>query len=72
MPQPALDIQQPSFPGMCPIEDALKELSIASIEERGAIYTRRQVVEFILDLAGYTTNKELHKTAILEPDFGEV
>lgn len=38
---------------------------------RGAIYTRREVVEFILDLVGYTADKPLHQSRLLEPSFGE-
>ena len=37
---------------------------------RGAIFTRQSVVDFMLDLVGYTADKELHKTALLEPSFG--
>ena len=40
-------------------------------EERGAVFTRREVVEFILDLAGYTSDKPLFKFRLLEPSFGE-
>lgn len=61
---------QASFPGMCPIEDALAHLAHAGIEARGAVFTRREVVDFILDLAGYTTDKKLHECALLEPSFG--
>ena len=39
-------------------------------ESRGAIYTRIEVVEFILDLAGYTNDKQLFNKRILEPSFG--
>lgn len=49
---------------------ALTTLASGSVEERGAVYTRREVVEFILDLSGYTPNKPLHRTRILEPCFG--
>ena len=38
--------------------------------ERGAIYTRAEVVEFILDLAGYTPEKSLASMHLLEPSFG--
>jgi len=61
---------QASLPGMCPFEDALKELSVAGLEERGAIYTRREVVEFILDLLDYTVEKPLYNYRFLEPSFG--
>ena len=40
-------------------------------DERGAVYTRREVVDFILDLAGYTTDKPLFKFRLIEPSFGE-
>ena len=39
-------------------------------EKRGAIYTKREVVEFILDLVDYTTSKPLTSYRILEPSFG--
>lgn len=40
------------------------------VDERGAIYTRREVVEFMLDLAGYTPDNPLHRLRLLEPCFG--
>ena len=39
--------------------------------ERGAIFTRSEVVGFILDLAGYTADRHLHKMRLLEPSFGD-
>ncbi|MBU0656006.1 MAG: Eco57I restriction-modification methylase domain-containing protein [Gammaproteobacteria bacterium] len=39
-------------------------------DSRGAIFTRREVVDFILDLAGYTEDQPLHQKRILEPSFG--
>ncbi|MHB8882297.1 MAG: Eco57I restriction-modification methylase domain-containing protein [Thermodesulfovibrionales bacterium] len=39
-------------------------------ETRGAIFTRLEVVEFILDLAGYTADQPLYQKRILEPSFG--
>jgi hypothetical protein len=39
--------------------------------ERGAIFTRREVVDFILDLAGYTADKPLYQYRLLEPSFGD-
>ena len=44
--------------------------SQSGVEARGAVFTRREVVDFILDLAGYTPNKSLHKQRLLEPSFG--
>jgi len=40
------------------------------VEARGAVFTRREVVDFILDLAGYTPDKPLHERRLLEPSFG--
>lgn len=39
-------------------------------DARGAIFTRREVVDFILDLTGYTNDRPLHEKRILEPSFG--
>lgn len=39
-------------------------------EERGAVFTRPEVVSFILDLAGYTADKPLWKYRLLEPSCG--
>ncbi|MGD0584165.1 MAG: Eco57I restriction-modification methylase domain-containing protein [Oryzomonas sp.] len=41
-----------------------------SVKERGAVFTRSETVEFILDLAGYTPDKPLHLSRLLEPSFG--
>ena len=71
MTQSALQqVTQASFPGMCPVEDALTKLAQAGIEERGAIFTKREVVEFILDLVNYTADRPLHEIRLLEPSFG--
>ncbi|MDR3451146.1 MAG: Eco57I restriction-modification methylase domain-containing protein [Alphaproteobacteria bacterium] len=40
-------------------------------ESRGAVFTRREVVDFILDLAGYTVDKPLHRARLLEPSMGQ-
>jgi len=45
--------------------------SDAAMEERGAVFTRREVVDFILDLGGYTVDRPLHECRLLEPSFGE-
>lgn len=64
-------VEQPSFPGMCPIADAVEKLaSHSDHSERGAIFTRREVVNFMLDLAGYTSDRPLHRMRLLEPSFG--
>ena len=67
---PNISLRQASFPELCPVTAAVTALSSGGIEERGAIFTRREVVDFILDLAGYTTNKPLQEMRLLEPSFG--
>jgi Eco57I restriction-modification methylase len=37
---------------------------------RGAVFTRPEVVDFILDLVGYTEDKPLYRNRLLEPSFG--
>jgi len=50
---------------------AIETLSCqGGIEARGAIFTRREVVDFILDLVGYTNDRQLHEKRLLEPSFG--
>ena len=50
---------------------AVEKLSEATgAESRGAIFTRPEVVDFILDLVGYTADKPLHRKRLLEPSFG--
>lgn len=41
------------------------------ITSRGAIYTRSEVVNFILDLVGYTDDRALYQMSLLEPSFGD-
>jgi hypothetical protein len=62
--------RQISLPTLCPVTEAVNRLASAGIEERGAIFTRRHVVDFILDLVGYTPDKRLHGIRLLEPSFG--
>ena len=67
-----LQLRQTSFPDLCPVTAAVEELATAGcIEERGAIYTRREVVDFILDLTGYRSDRPLHELKLLEPSFGD-
>lgn len=50
---------------------AVEQLAASEIEDgHGAVYTRPEVVEFILDLIGYTQDKPLHRARLLEPSFG--
>jgi hypothetical protein len=50
---------------------AIEKLSVSTgTESRGAVFTRAEVVEFILDLSGYTEDQPLHEKRLLEPSFG--
>ena len=61
-----------SFPHSESLADAIEALSeVNTTEERGAVFTRSEVVGFILDLVGYLPSKPLHQHRILEPSFGE-
>jgi hypothetical protein len=51
--------------------DAWRQSATASAGERGAIFTRREVVEFILDLTGYTADRPLWQLRLLEPAVGQ-
>ncbi|MCI0653358.1 MAG: Eco57I restriction-modification methylase domain-containing protein [Methylococcaceae bacterium] len=64
--------RQQSLPGFCcPLSAAVEILAKnGGIEARGAIFTRREVVEFLLDLTGYTSDRKLHSLRLLEPSFG--
>lgn len=50
---------------------SIQNLATADVDGRGAIFTRQEVVDFILDLVGYTNDKPLFEYRILEPSFGE-
>ena len=43
---------------------------LSSGKERGAVYTRRETVDFILNLVSYLPDRPLHQYALLEPSFG--
>lgn len=60
--------QQSSFPADV-IEGA--SLPFTSVEQQGAIFTRPEVVDFMLDLVGYTPSYPLHQWRILEPSVGQ-
>ena len=53
------------------VQAAIEQLALkAEADSRGAVFTRREVVDFILDLAGYTEGQPLHEKRLLEPSFG--
>ena len=62
-------IQQSLFPQ--DFSHVAKDFAQSSAEKRGAIFTRHEVVEFILNLVGYTTDQPLFNYRLLEPAFGE-
>lgn len=63
--------RQQNLPGLCPITQAVEVLATTGgIEARGAIFTRQEVVAFLLDLCGYTPERPLHTLKLLEPSFG--
>lgn len=55
---------------MFDFSDAVGNFARSADEERGAVFTRREVVEFILDLCDYTVERPLHQLRLLEPAFG--
>lgn len=64
-------MQGPSTALSSEITEAMRILSQSEgTDERGAIFTRRSVVDFMLDLIGYTPDQPLHQRAMLEPSFG--
>jgi Eco57I restriction-modification methylase/TaqI-like C-terminal specificity domain len=71
IPVPSMSLRTESLFGSCAVTDAVIALASAGIEQRGAIFTRREVVDFILDLTGYTVDRPLHKLRLLEPSFGD-
>lgn len=53
------------------VSQAIEKLATqGGTDDRGAVFTRREVVDFLLNLIGYTSDKELAKKRILEPSFG--
>ena len=68
----SIGFSQPALAKRNPIAAAVEALAIADgIEVRGAIFTRREVVDFILDMVGYTADKPVYNCRILEPSFGD-
>lgn len=54
----------------CPIAAAVAQMARGSGDDRGAIFTRVEVVEFMLDLLGYSSKRKLFSKRLLEPSFG--
>ncbi|MFP4651925.1 MAG: Eco57I restriction-modification methylase domain-containing protein [Phormidium sp.] len=72
MPFRQLSLDLPNSNRFSPqVQEAIEQLaSNPEADARGAIFTRQEVVEFILDLVGYSEDKPLHKMRLLEPSFG--
>jgi len=65
------------FPSMPPasrsskVQEAINHLATGGgIEARGAVFTKPEVVNFILDLSGYKATSDLAQLRLLEPSFG--
>lgn len=76
MPTKIRQFQQGSSTGdLFPVEeflgDSLEKLKTASVDERGAVFTRIEVVNFMLDLTGYTADQPLWRRRLIEPSFGD-
>lgn len=66
-----MTIAPPSPPLATPRLLAEAERAYGSEEKaRGAIFTRQAVVDFMLDLIGYTSDAPLQTMSLLEPSFG--
>lgn len=67
--QQSLDLLTPQF-RPSELRAALDELAEQDETDRGAVFTRPEVVAALLDLAGYTADEPLHRWSVLEPSFG--
>ena len=66
-----MSLGQPSLLDLCPVTAAVELLASApEADARGAVYTRREVADFVLDLSGYTSDRPLHVLRLLEPACG--
>ena len=63
-------LYQDMLPGLGGLEEAVEAMRLAGVEERGAVFTRKEVVGFILDLAGYDAGANLTEHRLLEPSCG--
>ena len=66
----SLDVTQELFPAKAFVGATMDHMKSASGAERGAVFTRTEVVDFMLDLIGYTPDLPLWKYRLLEPSFG--
>ncbi len=66
----SLNSTQELFPATEFVSASVERMKSASETERGAIFTKVEVVDFMLDLIGYTVDRPLWKLRLLEPSFG--
>jgi len=52
------------------LAEAVRRLAENDDTERGAVFTKPEVVSAILDLTDYTSDRPLHRLRLLEPSFG--
>lgn len=71
IPRPSINLRENSLFSECAVTDAVMALAKSGTEERGAIFTRREVVDFMLDLVEYSPEWPLMKSRFLEPSFGD-
>ena len=64
-------VQVDLFDTSAPVKDAVAYFSEADAQTRGAIHTRPEVAEFILNLMGWCGDTELAHFRLLEPSAGE-
>lgn len=66
------DVVQDDTPGravrLC---GAVEAAANSGAEVRVAVFTRAEVVAFILDLVGYSADRDLYRSHILESSFGD-
>lgn len=64
-------LQSELFPNSRLSVDALSVFSEAVGGDRGAVHTRPEVAEFVLDVVGWVTSEPLESLCLLEPSVGE-
>lgn len=64
------DSTQDLFPIEIFLDTTIDRMKMSPDSERGAVFTKTEVVDFMLDLAGYTSDRPLWEMRFLEPSFG--
>jgi len=68
---PSIILDEPTRATSSPIQQvSAKNAKHGEDAVLGAVFTRVEVAEFILDLIGYTEDRALHQLRLLEPSFG--